>query len=99
ARKCLLTQLSGYEKGVSASEFMREQIALEAAIRQIEAQSQAARAQPPNRTKPLLSNSTPLPGSSATSQPVAADREWPEVYFDRARYQSGTSHRPPATLL
>ena len=98
ARTYLATQLSEHEPRVSVSKFMREQIALEIAIRRIETQSQAVRAQPPNRPEPPVSHSTPLPGFGTTAQPVAADHEWSEVYFDRAPDQSGMSHRPRATL-
>src|SRR5262249_26703914 len=74
ARKVLIAHLSGKESRASAPEVMREQIALEAAIRRVEAQSQAGQAQGMNR----LTNSANVPWSDTNCELSIADRESPD---------------------
>jgi hypothetical protein len=57
ARKFLIAQLSMQVPRVSAPEIMREQIALEAAIRRVEAQRPSGQSRGPNRPEPIEAQS------------------------------------------
>jgi hypothetical protein len=86
ARNVLVTQLSRDHPRASAPEIMREQIALEAAIRSIEAQSQASR--PRNGLR--LGNSASFPSVGTTWPRYVADREWHDVCFDHTGQRAET---------
>jgi hypothetical protein len=95
ARKFLITQLSGQKPNASAPEIMREQIALETAIRKVESQSGQARR--PNGREPPSANSASLVSLTTIRQlDVVADHEWPDINFDRKESQSEISAWPRA---
>lgn len=94
ARKFLIAKLSGLEPSVSAPEIMREQIALEAAIGRVEAQSHTGQLPGPSGLEPLLASSANLAIPSTIRQPSIADHQWPDVHFDRIEGQSEISTWP-----
>jgi len=91
ARKCLITQLSGQRPKASAPQIMREQIALEAAIRRVEVQSQTVQAWGPNGRELPLANSASVTRPSAVQPSVIVNHEWPDLHFDRMEGQCQNS--------
>jgi hypothetical protein len=94
ARKFLITQLTAQEPRASAPEIMREQIALESAIRRAEVQPQSSEPRAPNGPEPPLANSADLPSPRTLRRPSVADCEWPDVHFDRRGGQRQISDWP-----
>ena len=96
ARKFLITQLSEHEPRASAPDVMREQIALEAAIRRVEEQLRIRQPSSPNGPERPLADSVRFASSSTIRQRSVADHEWLDVHLDRIEGQSEISAWPRA---
>jgi hypothetical protein len=82
ARKFLVIQLSEQGPRAFAPDIMREQIALETAIRRVEEQLRSSQPSSSNGPKRQLADSVRVATSSTFQKRSAADHEWLDVQLD-----------------
>jgi hypothetical protein len=89
ARKALIAHLRFNQPGLSKAVIVKERLALDEAIRNIEAEA-ARKSQPEIPTEPPLAI-TSAPDGGADSEPPRRDNGWPAVRDAREQFLSGRS--------